>query len=40
MLSPRISDDGLLADRGNIGRIKTPEKTVDILMQWIPRVMA
>jgi MscS family membrane protein len=30
-------DDGLPADRDNIGRIKTPEKTVDILMQRIPR---
>ncbi len=30
-------DDGLPADRDNIGRIKTPEKTVDILMQRVPR---
>jgi len=30
-------DDGLPADRDNIGRIKTPEKTVDLLMQRIPR---
>jgi MscS family membrane protein len=30
-------DDGLPADRDNIGRIKTPEKTVDILMQRVTR---
>jgi MscS family membrane protein len=30
-------DDGLPADRDNIGRIKTPEKTVDILMQQVAR---
>jgi len=30
-------DDGLPADRDNIGRIKTPEKTVDILMQRVAR---
>ena len=30
-------DDGLPANRDNIGRIKTPEKTVDILMQRVPR---
>ncbi len=32
-----FSDDGLPADRDNIGQIKTPEKTVDILMQRVPR---
>jgi MscS family membrane protein len=32
-----FSDDGLPADRDNIGRVKTPEKTVDILMQRIAR---
>jgi MscS family membrane protein len=31
------SDDGLPANRDIVGRIKTPEKTVDILMQRIPR---
>ena len=30
-------DDGLPVDRDNIGRIKTPERTVDILMQRVPR---
>jgi len=30
-------DDGLPADRDNIGRIKTPEKTVEILMQQVAR---
>jgi len=32
-----VPDDGLPVDRDNIGRIKTPEKTVDILMQRVPR---
>jgi MscS family membrane protein len=32
-----FSDDGLPANRDIIGRIKTPNKTVDILMQRIPR---
>jgi MscS family membrane protein len=32
-----FSDDGLPADRDNIGQVKTPEKTVDILMQRVPR---
>ena len=32
-----FSDDDLPADRDSIGRIKTPEKTVDILMQRIAR---
>jgi MscS family membrane protein len=32
-----FSDDGLPANRDIIGRVKTPEKTVDILMQRIPR---
>ncbi len=32
-----FSDDGLPADRDSIGRVKTPEKTVDILMQRIAR---
>jgi len=32
-----IPDDGLSADRDNIGRIKTPKKTVDILMQQVAR---
>ena len=30
-------DDGLPADRDIIGRIKTPEKTVEILMERVPR---
>ncbi len=30
-------DDGLPLDRDSIGRVKTPEKTVDILMQRVPR---
>ena len=30
-------DDGLPANRDNIGRIKTPDKTVDLLMQRVPR---
>jgi len=30
-------DDGLPVDRDNIGKVKTPEKTVDILMQRVPR---
>ncbi len=30
-------DDGLPANRDIIGRIKTPEKTVDILLQRVPR---
>ena len=30
-------DDGLPANRDNIGRIKTQEKTVDLLMQRVPR---
>ena len=30
-------DDGLPPNRDIIGRIKTPEKTVDILMQRVPR---
>jgi MscS family membrane protein len=32
-----FSDDGLPADRDIIGRVKTPEKTIEILMQHIPR---
>lgn len=32
-----FSDDELPADRDSIGRVKTPEKTVDIMMQRIPR---
>ena len=32
-----FSDDGLPPNRDLIGRVKTPEKTVDILMQRIPR---
>ncbi len=32
-----LTDDGLPPNRDVIGRIKTPEKTVDILMQRIPR---
>ena len=32
-----FSEDGLPPSRDLIGRIKTPEKTVDILMQRIPR---
>jgi MscS family membrane protein len=32
-----FSDDDLPADRDNIGQVKTPEKTVDILMQRVPR---
>jgi MscS family membrane protein len=32
-----FTDDGLPANRDIIGRVKTPEKTVDILMQRIPR---
>jgi MscS family membrane protein len=32
-----FSDDDLPANRDIIGRVKTPEKTVDILMQRIPR---
>jgi MscS family membrane protein len=31
-----FSDDGLPADRDNIGQIKTPKKAVDILMQRVP----
>ena len=30
-------DDGLQADRDNIGQVKTPEKAVEILMERIPR---
>jgi MscS family membrane protein len=30
-------DDGLPANRDNIGRIKTPDKPVDLLMQRVPR---
>jgi len=32
-----FSDDGLPADRDVIGRVKTPEKTIDLLMQRVPR---
>jgi len=32
-----ITDDGLPPNRDIIGRVKTPEKTVDILMQRVPR---
>jgi len=32
-----FTDDGLPANRDIIGRIKTPEKTVDILLQRVPR---
>ena len=32
-----FSDDGLPANRDIIGRVKTPKKTVDILMQRLPR---
>ncbi len=32
-----FSDDGLPANRDSIGRIKTPKKAVDILMQRVPR---
>jgi MscS family membrane protein len=32
-----FSDDGLPADRDNIGQVKTSEKTVDILMQRVRR---
>jgi MscS family membrane protein len=32
-----FSDDGLPADLDNIGLIKTPEKTVDLLMERVPR---
>ena len=32
-----FSDDGQPADRDSIGSVKTPEKTVDLLMQRIPR---
>jgi len=32
-----FSDDGLPPNRDIIGRVKTPENTVDILMQRIPR---
>jgi len=32
-----FSDDGMSANRDIIGRIKTPEKTVDILLQRVPR---
>jgi MscS family membrane protein len=32
-----FSDDGLPANRDIIGRVKTPENTVDILMQRVPR---
>ena len=32
-----LTEDGLPAYRDSIGQIKTPEKTVDILMQRIPR---
>jgi MscS family membrane protein len=32
-----VSDDGLPANRDIIGRVKTPEKNVDILMQRVPR---
>jgi MscS family membrane protein len=32
-----VTDDGLPANRDSIGHIKTPEQTIDILMQRIPR---
>jgi MscS family membrane protein len=32
-----LPDDGLPVDRDNIGQVKTPAKTVDILMQRVPR---
>ena len=32
-----FADDGLPSNRDVIGRVKTPEKTVDILMQRVPR---
>jgi MscS family membrane protein len=32
-----FTDDGLPANRDLIGRIKTPKKTVDIMMQKVPR---
>ena len=32
-----FADDGLPVDRDLIGRIKTPDKTVDLLMQRVPR---
>ena len=32
-----FTDDGLPPNRDLIGRVKTPEKTVDILMQRVPR---
>jgi len=32
-----FADDGMPADRDNIGQIKTPDKTVDILMQRVSR---
>ena len=32
-----FADDGLPPNRDIIGRVKTPEKTVDILMQRVPR---
>ena len=32
-----VTDEGLPADRDIIGRVKTPEKTVDILMQRVSR---
>jgi len=32
-----LPDDGLPVDRDNIGLVKTPKKTVDILMQRVPR---
>jgi len=35
--STGFPDDGLPADRDSIGRVKTPEKTVDILMQQVSR---
>ncbi|MGB9439152.1 MAG: mechanosensitive ion channel family protein, partial [Desulfobacterales bacterium] len=32
-----FADDGLSSNRDVIGRVKTPEKTIDILMQRVPR---
>ncbi|CAB1083121.1 Potassium efflux system KefA protein / Small-conductance mechanosensitive channel [Olavius algarvensis Delta 1 endosymbiont] len=32
-----FTDDGMPANRDVIGRLKTPEKTVDLLMQRVPR---
>lgn len=32
-----LSQDGMLSNRDIIGRVETPEKTVDILMQRVPR---